>query len=161
MAREVSVIEARTTRDCETLRLLFLEYADSLGVALDFQGFAEELASLPGKYQPPRGEALIALVDGEPAGCVAMRPLSEDVVELKRLYVRPEYRGLGLGRRLSRSILIRATEAGYSLARLDTLSHMTAAIALYHSLGFAECGAYYDNPLPGALYMERSLGQAD
>jgi ribosomal protein S18 acetylase RimI-like enzyme len=141
--------------DLGTVRGLFEEYAAWLGVDLCFQGFAAELAGLPGRYAPPAGGLWLADDGGAAAGCVALRPLAADRAEAKRLYVRPAYRGTGTGRALAEHAL--AAAAGYRRVCLDTLPRMTAAIALYRSLGFAETGPYYANPVPGALFMEREL----
>lgn len=137
---------------------LFREYEVSLGVSLCFQGFAEELAGLPGKYAPPKGELLLARVGGAVAGCVALRPLDEDgACEMKRLYVRPAFRGTGAGRRLAGAIVAAAVERGYRVMRLDTLEKLGAAVALYEAMGFRRIGAYCVNPLDGVLYMEKTL----
>ncbi|MEO5765276.1 MAG: GNAT family N-acetyltransferase [Casimicrobiaceae bacterium] len=148
--------------DVAAARALFEEYAAGLRVDLCFQGFAQELESLPGAYAPPRGRLLLAGVAAAPAGCVALRPLPPDgattaVAEIKRLYVRPAGRGSGLGTALARAIVAEARAIGYRELKLDTLSSMTAAQALYRSLGFRECAAYYHNPLGGTVYMALAL----
>ena len=145
--------------DLTTVRVLFREYAQSLGFALDFQGFESELATLPGEYAEPRGTILLALSPaGEPWGVVALRPLEDDgACEMKRMYVRPEARGRGLGRVLGEAIVVEARSRGYRAMRLDTIDTMTSAIALYRSLGFREIAAYRFNPMPGALFFEASL----
>ncbi|NLW43547.1 MAG: GNAT family N-acetyltransferase [Syntrophomonadaceae bacterium] len=142
----------------EEVRKLFLEYEDSLGIDLCFQGFDSELQSLPGKYAPPDGALVLALVKGNPAGCAALRRLSEDICEMKRLYVRKEYRGYGIGRRLAAMIIEKARNLGYSCIRLDTLVTMLEANRLYESLGFYDIEPYTFNPLPGARFMELKLG---
>jgi len=159
MLRGMPVRRADPALDLTTVRVLFREYAQSLGFALDFQGFESELAALPGEYAEPRGTILLAhSASGEPWGVVALRPLDDDgVCEMKRMYVRPEARGQGLGRILGEAIVAAARERGYRAMRLDTIDTMTAAIELYRSLGFREIGAYRFNPLPGALYFEAGL----
>jgi ribosomal protein S18 acetylase RimI-like enzyme len=144
-------------RDLAVVRELFREYADSLGVDLEFQGFEAELASLPGKYAPPEGRLLLAWSGDDPVGCVALRPLDGKTCEMKRLYVRPRARGEKLGRRLTQRICQEALEAGYSRICLDTLSTMISAQALYRSLGFFPIEPYVFNPLAGAQFLARDL----
>jgi ribosomal protein S18 acetylase RimI-like enzyme len=150
-----------TPEDLDALRTIFLEYAQSLDVDLCFQQFDEELAELPGDYAPPRGALLIARVDGELAGCCALRPLDTadypNAAEMKRLYVRKAFRGFGLGRRLAEAILDAARQAGYASVLLDTLDDMEAARALYAELGFEEIPPYYHNPIAGAHYLKVDL----
>ncbi|PYN55272.1 MAG: GNAT family N-acetyltransferase [Candidatus Rokuibacteriota bacterium] len=153
----MEIIEARALPDIERARELFREYETSLGVDLCFQGFEQELAGLPGAYARPSGRLLLAVDDGRPAGCVALRPLGADGCEMKRLYVRPEFRGRRVGRLLAERVIAEARAIGYPRMRLDTLPSMKEAIPLYRSLGFAEIGPYYANPVPGALFMERAL----
>jgi GNAT superfamily N-acetyltransferase len=142
----------------EPVRLLFREYAASLGFDLCFQNFEEELADLPGPYAPPSGCLLLATTGGEPAGCVALKRLADGVGEMKRLYVRSRYRGTGLGRRLAEQVIREAKRLGYQAVRLDTVpSVMGSAVALYRSLGFRDIPAYCFNPVPGALFMELRL----
>ena len=145
------------------VRALFMDYAASLQVDLCFQGFEAELAALPGDYAAPGAVLLLAMIDGQPAGCGAIRPLSDvdypNACEMKRLFVRPAFRRFGLGRLLSRALLDRATEAGYSTLLLDTLDEMEAARGLYASLGFVEVPPYYYNPIAGAHYLKVDLGQ--
>jgi putative acetyltransferase len=144
----------------EEVRALFLEYAGSLGFSLCFQGFDEELRALPGMYAPPRGRLLLAIEDDRPAGCVGLHPWDADAAEMKRLYVRPAFRGRGLGRILAEAALAEARSIGYRSIRLDTIaSHMQSAIALYRDLGFREIPPYRSNLIPGALYLELLLEQ--
>lgn len=151
------IVQASSPADLEVVRSLFREYQRAIGVDLGFQAFESELRDLPGAYVRPRGRLLLALEDDALAGCGALRPLASDVAELKRMWVRPAFRGRGLGRRIAEALLAAAREEGYRLARLDTLAGMREAIALYRSLGFREIPAYYPNPLPGAVYMELAL----
>ena len=136
---------------------MFEEYAASLAIDLCFQGFAQELATLPEMYGPPRGALLLAELDDAPAGCVALRPLDATTCELKRLYVRPMHRGHNLGRLLTESALAAARALGYARIRLDTLPQMQAAQRLYESLGFHDITPYYGEPIPGQRFMEASL----
>ena len=141
----------------EELRALFLEYAASLSFDLSFQGFDDELAGLPGPYAPPSGALLLARVDGAPAGCVALRGIEGEVSELKRLYVRPGYRGHRLGRRLTEEAITVASSLGYRRIRLDTTPEMDAAQELYLALGFVDIPPYRPNPVSGARYLELVL----
>jgi GNAT superfamily N-acetyltransferase len=153
----VSVGPVRSCADLEAVRELMLEYAESLEVNLEFQGFVSELRDLPGEYVPPGGVLLLARVDGVPAGCVALRPLGDRVCELKRLFVRPSQRGLGLGRVLTERVIAAARSSGYERMRLDTLPSMGAARRLYAGLGFRPIDAYRFNPVPGTDYLELEL----
>jgi putative acetyltransferase len=153
----LSIVDALAFDGLLKARSLFEEYADSLGIDLCFQDFEEELATLPGSYAPPDGRLLLALHDGEPAGCVALRQLEPGICEMKRLYVRPAFRALGLGRMLAERILNEAREAGYQRMRLDSLPSMTAALALYRRLGFREIAPYRRNPIQGSVFLELQL----
>ena len=143
------------------VRQIFQEYADSLNIDLEFQGFESEIADLPGDYAAPRGQILLAYVDGALAGCCALRPLDDcdypNAAEMKRLFVRKPFRGFGLGRHLVEGILDTARQAGYDHVLLDTLDDMEAARALYVDLGFESIEPYYHNPLPGAHYLKADL----
>jgi ribosomal protein S18 acetylase RimI-like enzyme len=155
--------QAASMRDLAAARDLFREYQEWLAVDLCFQGFAAELASLPGAYAPPRGRLLLAeRIDapGEVAGCVALRPLDERRCEMKRLFVRPEHQGAGIGRRLVDRLIAEATAIGYRSMVLDTLPKMASAQRLYASLGFRDIDAYYHNPTPGVRYLGLDLAGA-
>jgi ribosomal protein S18 acetylase RimI-like enzyme len=153
----LEIYKASTDKDIETAKILFVEYADSLGFDLAFQDFDKELANLPGQYCPPRGCLLLAEYKNQPAGCVALRPLSDEICEMKRLYVRPQFRDLGIGRALADTIIEKARKIGYTLMRLDTVPTMKTARALYQSLGFKQINPYRYNPIEGAGFMELKL----
>lgn len=157
----IQLITPTLTTQIDATRLIFRDYAAGLGVDLCFQDFDAELLALPGDYAPPRGALLLALVNGVVAGCCALRPIdSSDYVnaaEMKRLYVRPGFRGLGLGRQLAEAILDAARLAGYDAVLLDTLDDMEIARAMYQELGFKEIPPYYHNPLAGAHYLKADL----
>jgi GNAT superfamily N-acetyltransferase len=154
----IAIAPAAVPEDLDVVRALFREYAAGLGFDLAFQGFEAELAALPGKYAPPAGRLLVARRGGEALGCVALRPTeSAGTAEMKRLFVRPAARGLGLGRRLAERICDEARAAGHRRVVLDTVASMTAAIALYESLGFRPVPAYVFNPLPDARFFGRDL----
>jgi ribosomal protein S18 acetylase RimI-like enzyme len=155
------IVAARFPDDVELVRELFREYAAGLGVDLSFQDFETELGDLPGSYAHPRGRVLLAVDDGRAVGCVAMRPLTGAVCEMKRLYVSPAGRGRQTGRRLALALCQAAKEAGYTSIRLDTLPQMQAAQRLYSSLGFEPIAAYVFNPIAGTKYMELKLIGAD
>ena len=153
----MEIAQAVTPEQIVEARTLFREYERSLGIDLCFQGFEQELAGLPGAYAPPRGRLLLAVDGGAPAGCVALRPLDDAVCEMKRLYVRPPYRGRRAGRRLTERVIVDAQAIGYARMRLDTLASMKEAIALYGALGFVAIAPYCANPVPGALFLELDL----
>ena len=138
-------------------RTLFKEYASALGFDLGFQDFDRELAGLPGEYVPPAGRLFLVLADDALAGCVALRAMGEGICEMKRMYVRPAFRGMGLGRKLAEKCIGEARAIGYRAMRLDTIATMKEAIVLYRSLGFNEIPPYRFNPVPGALYFELML----
>jgi putative acetyltransferase len=153
-----SLFQTESPAQIAQARELFLEYAQSLGFSLCFQNFDKELAGLPGDYAPPRGRLLLAEHQGQLAGCVALHRLESDVCEMKRLYLRPQFRGKGLGRVLADRIIAEAREIGYRRMRLDTVEPvMKDAVAMYRKLGFKEIAPYTVNPMPGALYMELTL----
>jgi putative acetyltransferase len=154
------ITQAESLEQIAEARRLFREYAGALGVDLCFQNFEQELASLPGGYAPPDGRLLLAMDGSRTAGCVALRRLWAGVCEMKRLYVRLDFRGTGLGRRLAIEIMTQGRKIGYQRMRLDTLPFMSEAIALYRSLGFQEIGAYRENPIEGTLYMEADLSRS-
>jgi len=141
----------------ETVQQLFRAYVDGLGIDLSFQDVEQELASLPGKYAQPQGCILLAWVEQQAVGCIALRPIDATTAEMKRLYVRPEFRAHRLGRQLVQALLEQARQRGYQRMCLDTLPSMTAAIRLYTELGFKPTCAYVYNPIEGALYFERAL----
>lgn len=141
----------------DEVRQLFREYQTELDVDLCFQSFEEELETLPGKYSPPEGRLLLGRVDGAVQGCVAFRPLDAGVCEMKRLYVRPAARSVGLGRELVAQILSQAKSAGYESMVLDTLDRLQSARGLYERAGFVQVPAYYQNPLEGVIFLQRKL----
>lgn len=156
--KDFQLTYAESLQQIAIVRELFLEYAQSLGFSLCFQGFDEELAELPGDYAPPRGRLLLASFGDQAAGCAALHSIAVDSCEMKRLYVRPQFRGRGLGKILAEQIIADARQMGYRRLRLDTVEpKMKTAVAMYRRLGFREIAPYRPNPIEGALYMELEL----
>jgi ribosomal protein S18 acetylase RimI-like enzyme len=154
----LSFVEAESREQIDEVRELWREYAAWLEVDLCFQNFEKELAELPGRYAPPSGRLLLALSDERLAGCIALRKIGEGICEMKRLYVRPEFRGQRIGRRLTTLLIEEARRIGYARMRLDTLpSKMQEAATVYRSFGFTEIEPYYHNPYEGVVYMELVL----
>lgn len=143
--------------ELDEIRQLFKEYANSLGIDLCFQDFDKELIDLPGKYSEPYGRLYMALINDKVAGCIALRPIDDHSSELKRLYIRNGYRGLGISKRLIQKVIDDAIDIGYQSILLDTLDTMKPAINLYKSFGFQEIDAYYANPIQGATYFKLDL----
>lgn len=152
----LEIIEAKS-HQMPLIRDLFLEYANTLDFDLSFQGFADEIASLPGAYSLLRGCLFLAFKDSEPAGCVGIKSLDQETCEMKRLYVRPNFQSHGFGRALVLATLEKAIHLGYRKIRLDTVPTMKSALELYRSLGFYSIPAYRENPVPGAMYLEKNL----
>lgn len=156
----MNLIQASSTEEVQQARQLFEEYAAWLGINLCFQNFDREFAELPGDYAPPSGRLFLADDGDDVMGCVALRKIGDRVGEMKRLYVRPQFRGRGLGRTLTEKLIAEAKQIGYASLRLDTLpGKMDQAIAMYRSLGFREIPPYYKNPVAGATFMELDLDQ--
>ena len=153
----LQIIPVESREHLDAIRQLFTEYAQSLDIDLCFQGFTQELAELPGRYAAPEGRLLLMLDGAMIAGCVGLRKINDDTCEMKRLYLRPAFRRKGAGRLLATAIIDAAREIGYQRMRLDTLSSMHEAIALYRSLGFRQIESYYDNPSAGTIFMELDL----
>jgi putative acetyltransferase len=153
----IELIPAQSEDDLLAVRKLFMEYAESLGFDLYFQGFQEELDGLPGAYALPTGRLFLASDGNQAVGCVAIRQLHHGVCEMKRLYVRPSHRGQGLGRMLAKTALEEARSMGYEKMRLDSLASMQEAAGLYRSLGFSQIPPYRHNPLPDPIFMELML----
>ena len=151
------IVEAKTGNLISSAKQLIKEYTTSLGIDLSYESFDREMAEFPGAYARPGGRLLVAIEDGDSAGVVALRRLSNDVCEMKRLYVRPSFRGKGIGRKLARRVIEEAKGIGYSRIRLDTLSSLKEAISLYDSLGFKRIPPYRLNPNEGVIYMELFL----
>jgi len=158
LVKGFSVVQIESQAQIDQARELFLEYAQSLGFSLCFQNFDEELAGLPGDYAPPQGRLLLGEYDSQVAGCVALHKLEAGICEMKRLYLRPQFRGKGLGRVLADRIIAEGRQIGYERMRLDTVEPvMKDAVEMYRRLGFKEIAAYCANPIAGALYMELQL----
>lgn len=151
------IVQVEAADEIAHIRQLFQDYAASLDFGLEFQGFAAELADLPGRYAPPAGRLLLAWYQGEPAGCGALRPLEAGVCEMKRLYVAPRWRRARLGRALAEALIAEARQIGYTAMRLDTVPTMTQALALYTALGFREIAPYYASPLTHTRFMQLDL----
>jgi len=154
---DIKYLKAVSDEHLDIVKELFLEYAHSLEFSLGFQDFEEEIALMPGHYGPPDGCILLALVDDRPAGCVALRRLEEGICEMKRLYVRPEFRGRGIGKALSERIVAEAVKIGYVKIRLDTLRSMKEANSIYGGQGFHEIKPYRYNPFEQAVFLEKDL----
>lgn len=159
MTEDILLSQADSPELVATARALFREYSEAIGTDLEYQGFAAELAALPAPYTSPNGALLVAHVGSDVAGCVGLRPLDERTGEMKRLYVRPAYRGWSLGKRLVEAVIQAARQAGYSELRLDTLPSMASAQALYHRLGFVEIPPYNSKHLPGTRFYALELGE--
>jgi ribosomal protein S18 acetylase RimI-like enzyme len=154
----MELIQATTDEQIEAARALFKEYAAELAIDMCFQSFDHELQTLPGRYEPPNGRLLLVYDNEELIGCIALRKLDERTCEMKRLFLRPGSRGKRYGRKMINELIEQARMIGYERMRLDTLpGKMDAAIALYRELGFEDIPAYYDNPLDGVLYLERTI----
>jgi putative acetyltransferase len=154
----MQLIQAQSPEEIGSARKLFSEYASWIEISLCFQNFDKEVAELPGAYAPPSGRLLLAVDGQQVMGCVALRKIGDGVGEMKRMYVRPEFRGRGLGRTLTETLIAEAKQIGYARLRLDTLpGKMDQAIAMYRSLGFQEIAPYYKNPVADATFMELSL----
>ncbi|MDR7314593.1 GNAT family N-acetyltransferase [Brevibacillus nitrificans] len=156
---EVREVSGLDEEDLDQVKQLFMEYTHSLDIDLSFQDFEAEYKALPGKYGPPDGVLLLASVDGQAAGCIALRKIGEGICEMKRLYVRDAFRGLRIGKILIQAILEKASQLHYDVMRLDTLPTMVKAQALYHSFGFYHIEPYVFNPIEGAVFMEVKLNE--
>jgi len=153
----VKIIQAATVESVETVKTLIRDYSESLGFDLDFQNFDQEMDDFPGEYALPKGRLYLAMDENQPAGCVALRDLGDGNCEMKRLYVRPDYRGKNIGKLLAETVIQAAGELGYDRMRLDTIPSMKQAIVLYKILGFKEIAPYRFNPIEGAAFFELNL----
>ena len=153
----LTIIQAETGKNLELARNIFKEYAASLDFDLDFQDFEEELSDLPGQYAPPEGCLLVAMYGEKPAGCIGLRKINHGICEMKRLYVKPQFRGSGIGRVLAEAIIEEARQIKYARMRLDTVPSMEKARVLYVSLGFKKIRPYRYHPIPGSEFMELAL----
>jgi ribosomal protein S18 acetylase RimI-like enzyme len=153
----MNIITLNNKNDMEHVRALFLEYAESLPFKLDFQNFEQELDDLPGKYKEPSGCIMVAFIDEEAVGCIAIREIENNICEMKRLYVKSKYRGVGMGKKLVDESIKKAKEKGYKYMKLDTLASMKGAVSLYRSKGFIDIESYIYNPFEDALFMQLKL----
>ena len=153
----LSISESYDAGSIAAVKELIGEYAEFLGFDLDFQDFAEEMRLFPGQYTQPDGCLLLARYDDQVAGCIALRKIDNDICEMKRLFVRPGFRGNNIGRKLADKLILRAREMNYKAMRLDTVPQLESAIALYEKMGFRDIEPYYHNPMPGARFMELKL----
>ncbi len=153
----IEIVEANNDKMVAKAKALFLEYAESLGFDLCFQNFDRELDEFPGQYAPPMGRLFLALAENQPIGCIGLRPFGKGVCEMKRLYVKPDFREKKAGRFLAQAVIKAGSSIGYEVMRLDTLPTMESANLLYKSLGFRQIKSYRHNPIKGAIYMELSL----
>lgn len=156
-AAPVTIEPARTEADFAVAKELIRAYVDWLGEDLSYQNFDDEMAGFPAKYLPPKGEILLARLEGAAVGVVCLQPLAEGICEMKRMWADPACRGRGIGRRLAEAIVRTGRERGYRLMRLDTLSRLTSAVSLYENMGFRRIPAYYNNPTEGVIYLELDL----
>lgn len=154
---DIKILKIATKEDLEEIKNLFREYAKFLEISLDFQDFESELAKLPAKYAEPEGAIFLAKIDSQPAACVALWKLEEGICEMKRLYVKPEFQGLGLGKKMAQTIIEEAKGKGYKIMKLDTLRRLKSANYLYASLGFRETKPYNYNPESDVAYFEKEL----
>ena len=156
---DVEIIQASSKQEFDQVRILFREYEAYLNIDISFQDFENECIELPGKYAPPSGQLLLCIYNSKIAGCVALKKLQDNICEMKRLYVRPDYRKKGLGKLLSTRVIEEAINMGCATMRLDTLVRLKVAFELYRSLGFKEIAPYYYNPLPDVVFLELDLKQ--